>query len=165
MNISENFTLKEFLQSETANKNGFLEQYSPPETVIHNVTLLSQKVAERIRAKFGPFTPTCAYRCDRTNAKVGGAKYSKHKTGQAFDETFILNGKNISDKVFYWLLKSDVEWTKIIWEYGDNDNPNWLHIEYVEGAKKEVYYIFKKGVYVPYLGSVLEKYHKSSGKY
>ena len=160
MQLSDHFTLAEFTNSETAKKNGFIEQFNPSDKVIHNLTLLAQNVAEPIRYKFGSFSPTCAYRCERTNVAVGGAKASKHLTGQAFDETFIKGGKNISGKVFEWLLRTDGHWTKIIWEFGDNDNPNWLHIEYVEGAKKEVYYTFKKGVYVPFFGSVLEKYHK-----
>lgn len=165
MNISDHFTIKEFTNSETAKKNGFYEQFNPSEDIVHNLTLLAQKVAEPIREKFGAFAPTCAYRCDRVNLAVKGARSSQHLRGQAFDETFIVDGKNISDKVFYWLIKSNVPFTKLIWEYGDNDCPRWLHIGYEEGKPKEVYYTFKSGVYTPYFGSVLEKYHKVNHKY
>jgi len=165
MNISDHFTIQEFTSSETAKRLGIMEQFNPSGDIVHNLTLLAQRVAEPIRDKFGAFSPTCAYRCKRVNDAVKGAKVSQHLTGQALDETFIKDGKNISDKVFYWLIKSNVPFTKLIWEFGNNDTPNWLHIGYEEGKPKEVYYILKKGVYVPYFGSVLEKYHKSNGKY
>ena len=165
MNISENFTIQEFTNSETAKKNNFLEQFNPSDDVVHNLTLLAQRIAEPIRSKFGSFSPTCAYRCQRLNDAVKGAKVSQHLTGQAFDETFIKDGKNISDKVFYWLINSNVPFTKLIWEFGNNDMPNWLHIGYEEGKQKEIYYTFGKNKYIAYHGSVLEKYHKVNGKY
>ena len=167
MNISENFTLAEFTSSETAKTLGIMEQFNPSPIIIHNLTLLAQMVAEPIREKFGSFSPTCAYRSKKVNESIKpkGATNSRHITGQAIDETFIKGGCNISDKVFYWLIKSDVPWTKIIWEMGDNDLPRWLHIEYVEGEKQAVYYTFDRKNYPPYFGSVLEKYHKVNGKY
>lgn len=164
MNISEHFTIQEFTNSETAKRNNFMEQFSPSPEIVHNLTLLAQRVAEPIRAKFGSFSPTVAYRCKRTNDAVGGAKVSQHLSGEAFDETFILDGKNISDKVFFWLLSSDVPFTKLIWEKGDDDMPRWLHVGYTEGAKKEIMYTKDGASYIPYYGSPLEKHHKSTGK-
>lgn len=163
MNISDHFTLEEFVNSETAKKHGFIEQFNPSEEIVHNLTLLAQKVAEPIRDKFGTYSPTVAYRCERTNAAVGGAKVSQHLLGQAFDETFISDYKNISDKVFFWLIQSDVPFTKLIWEKGTYDCPRWLHIGYTEGAKKEIMYTENGHDYIYYSGSVLEKHHKSNG--
>ncbi len=163
MKISEHFTLEEFTASETAKRLGIMEQFNPSDEIKHNLTLLAQKVAEPIREKFFPFSPTCAFRCRKVNTAVKGATNSRHLTGHAFDETFILDGKNVSDKVFFWLLKSDVPWTKIIWEMGNNDCPNWLHIEYVEAEvhlNRQVYYTFDGKKYPNYFHSVLEKYHK-----
>jgi len=167
MNISDHFTIQEFTTSETAKRLGIMEQFNPTEDIVHNLTLLAQRVAEPIRDKFGSFSPTCAYRSKTVNESIKpkGAPNSRHITGQAFDETFIKDSKNISDKVFYWLIKSNVPWTKIIWEMGDNDLPRWLHIEYVEGEKQRVFYTFDRKNYLTYFGSVLEKYHKVNGKY
>jgi len=164
MNISDHFTIKEFTNSETAKREGIMEQFNPSPDIVHNLTLLAQRVAEPIRNWFGSFSPTVAYRCKRANIAVGGAKNSQHLTGQAFDETFIKDGKNVSEKVFFWLLKSNVPFTKLIWEKGDNDQPRWLHIGYEEGKPREVYYTFDGKNYPSYHGSVLEKVHKSQGK-
>lgn len=141
MKISKYFSLEEFLKSETAARRGFLEQYKPTISVVNNLKKLAENVADPIREKFGAWSPTCAYRCERLNKTVGGVQNSRHLTGNAFDETFIKNGKNISSEVFFWLLanKKNVKWTKIIWEKGDVENPNWLHIEYVEGEKQRVF--------------------------
>jgi hypothetical protein len=42
----------------------------------------------------------------------------------------------------------------LIWEFGDTNNPDWVHVSYVKGDnKKEVLRAIKKGkktVYVPY---------------
>lgn len=141
MKISKYFSLEEFLKSETAARRGFLEQYKPTISVVNNLKKLAENVADPIREKFGAWSPTCAYRCERLNKTVGGVQNSRHLTGNAFDETFFKEGENISSEVFFWLLanKKNVKWTKIIWEKGDVENPNWLHIEYVEGEKQRVF--------------------------
>ena len=163
MKLSQNFTLNEFTTSETAMKNGFSENYNPSNEVIENLKKLALLVAEPIRIEWGSFSPTVAYRCKRLNDKLGGAKKSQHLLGQAFDETFIHEGINICDKVFFWLIKSKVPFTKLIWEKGNKDCPNWLHIGYTEGVKKEVIYTNDGKNYINYFGSELEKYHKSKG--
>lgn len=145
MKISKYFSLEEFTRSETASKLGMIEQYNPSQEVIENLKKLAVNVADPIREQFGPWSPTNGYRCSKLNEyfrkTIGASKNSKHLTGQAFDETFIKGGKNISHEVFYWLLanRDTVKWTKIIWEKGNVDCPRWLHVEYVEGEKQRVF--------------------------
>jgi hypothetical protein len=167
MKLSTNFSLSEFTASETAMKYEFAEQYNPPLEVISNLKKLAENLAEPIRAKFGSFSPTVAYRCERLNNAVKGAKKSEHLQGKAFDETFIKDGVNISGEVFKWLLKSGLQWSKLIWEFGDENNPRWLHIGYDETnlnnevliAKKNT---FGKTIYINYKGSDLETKHKKA---
>lgn len=132
MNISQNFTLKEFLNSETATRNNYSEQWNPTQEIITNLTDLAINVAEPIRKEFGTFSPTVAYRCTRTNTKIGGEKNSEHLYGNAFDETFIKEGKNISKEVFLWIIKGGLsKWSKLILEFPDKEGiPRWLHIGY-----------------------------------
>lgn len=165
MKISTHFTLTEFVNSDTAKREGFLEQYNPPANVVANLSLLAKKVADPIRDFIGGWSPTCSYRCLRLNSHktIKGATKSRHLTGQAFDETFIHDGKNVSAEVFFFLLKSKIEWTKIIWEMGDFSQPRWLHIEHVEGAKKEIYFTFDKKTYPAYIGSEMHAQHKKQG--
>jgi len=168
MKVSKYFTLKEFQSSEIAKKNGYTEQFSlPPIEVIENIRLLATIVADPIREFFGSFSPTNGYRCERLNKAVKGVKNSKHTKGQAFDETFIKDGKNVSDTVFFWLLKNKdtVHWTKIIWEYGNEDSPAWLHIEYVKGEKQQVFVKKSKNpAYLNYYNTDFYKVHKEQGK-
>lgn len=141
MNLSENFTLSEFVRSETAMVNGYHEQYLPNEDVKKNLISLCLNVAEPIRTRFGSFSPTCAYRCQRTNKKVGGASNSEHLFGNAFDETFIRDGKNISREVFDWIISGGLKkWSKLILEFPDKQGvPRWLHIgNDINNLKNEV---------------------------
>lgn len=167
MKISNYFTLDEFTKSEKASKLGIIEQYNPPISVVENLKKLAVNVADPIREKFGSWSPTNGYRCAKLNELVGGAKSSRHLTGNAFDETFIKDGKNISYEVFFWLLenKATVKWTKIIWEKGDVNNPDWLHIEHVEGEKQRVFVLFKDkpGQYPNYFDTDYYKKHKEKG--
>jgi len=132
MKISDNFTLAEFTKSETAMKKGYREQFAPSPEIVENLKALAVNIAEPIRAKFGSFSPTVAYRCERTNKAVGGAIKSEHLTGCAFDETFLNGDKNISREVFEWIIKGGLtKWSKLILEFPDkNGVPRWLHIGY-----------------------------------
>jgi hypothetical protein len=168
MQISKYFSLKEFTSSETAMKKGYTENFNPPTEIIENLKKLAEKVADPIRVEWGAFSPTVGYRCPRLNfdKDIKGAKNSQHLLGQAFDETFIHDGKNISEQVFFWLVnnRNKIPFTKLIWEKGNEVQPRWLHIGYTEGAKQEIMYTFDGKGYVNYFGSILEKHHKSLGK-
>lgn len=135
MNLSQNFTLQELTASQTAMVNGYTEQYTPSQEVIANLKLLAVNVLEPLRSKFGSFSPTVAYRCQRVNKKVGGALNSEHLKGCAIDETFIKDGKNICNEVANWIIKeSGLKWSKLIlempFESGGKINYRWLHIGY-----------------------------------
>lgn len=136
MKISKYFNLEEFINSETAMKQGIKEQYNPSTEVKNNIIALATNLADPIREKFGSFSPTCGYRCERLNKLVGGVKNSEHTRGQAFDETFIRDGKNICDEVAKWLIyESGLKWSKLILEIplatqSGTVNYRWLHIGY-----------------------------------
>lgn len=164
MKLSENFTLAEFTHSETAKKNinKYPEQFNPPKNIINNLLFGSENIAEKIRAEFGSFTPTVAYRSAKLNADIKGSSTSMHVTGEAFDETFIKDGVNISAKVFFWLLKSNLPYTELIWEKGDSKNPNWLHIGWRKQSQKEIL-VFNGKSYYNYIGSTMHKEHIKLG--
>ncbi len=145
MNLSPNFSLSSFTNSETAKKDfeKYKEQFNPPQNVIDNLKFGAVNIAEVIRKEWGTFSPTCAYRCPKLNAVVGGSKSSMHMTGEAMDETFIKNGVNISNKVFWWLVanKHKIPFTELIWEKGTDDNPQWLHIGWRKQKNQEIFRI------------------------
>ena len=165
MKVGKYFNLEEFTRSQRAEKEKIEEQYTPSDEVIENIKKLATKVADPIREKFGSFSPSSGYRCERLNKSVGGAKSSKHLLGKAFDETFRKNGVNISASVFFWLIanKEDVQWTKIIWEYGNSENPDWLHIEHVEGENQQVLLKLGGSPYMNYFDTSFYTKHKEKG--
>lgn len=150
MKISKYFNLEEFINSETAMKQGIKEQYNPSIEIKNNIIALANNLADPIREQFGSFSPTCGYRCDRLNKLVGGVKNSEHTRGQAFDETFIIDGKNVSNEVAKWLIeKSGLKWSKLILEMPFRDtnwsiNYRWLHIGYDQANLTNQIYIAKK---------------------
>lgn len=142
MKISDNFTLSELTNSETAKRNNILEQFSPPVEIIENLKYGAVNILEAIRKQFGGFSPTCGYRCSKLNNSLPNAsKTSMHLTGEAIDETFIVDGKNISNKVFWWLVanKKTIPFTELIWEKGTDDNPQWLHIGWRKQKNQEIF--------------------------
>lgn len=164
MQLSKNFPLSEFLNSETAKRDPkkFAEQFNPPANIIENLKYGAINIAEPIRAEFGGFIPTCAYRSPVLNSAVKGSLGSMHLTGEAFDETFIKEGKNISSDVFKWLVinRHKIPFTELIWEKGDNTNPNWLHIGWRKQKEQEIL-VFDGKKYINYFGSPLEKFHNN----
>jgi hypothetical protein len=89
---------------------------------------------EVIRAKFGPFAPTCAFRGPTTNAKVGGAKTSQHLTGEAAD--FSIDGHDLED-VFRWIVKeSGLSFGQAIIE-GRKGPFTWIHLSLGEPFREK----------------------------
>ena len=86
--ISDNFTLKEFLNSDLAERDNILKQkqFNPPTKVIDNIEYLVQCSLQPIRNQFNfPIRITSGYRCPKLNRLVGGSPNSQHCVGEAAD--------------------------------------------------------------------------------
>lgn len=166
MKLSTNFSLAEFTNSETAKRDPvkFAEQFNPPGNIIENLKFGAVNICEPIRKKFGSFSPTLAYRCAALNTAIKGSGTSMHLTGEAIDETFIYDGKNTSAEVFFWLLKNKatIPFTELIWEKGEENQPNWLHIGWRKQKEQEVL-VFTGKKYINYYQSDYYKIHKGKG--
>lgn len=79
------FTLKEFVNSETAKENNV--DNTPNLEQILNIHRLCVLVLEPTRKQLGgrPITVTSGYRCPALNRLVGGVSNSQHMTGCAAD--------------------------------------------------------------------------------
>ena len=84
MNLTKNFTLEEFVFSETAIRNGI--DNTPPENLIETITETAQLV-EAIRLILGaPVLITSGYRSPEVNALTkGSSPTSAHIRGEAAD--------------------------------------------------------------------------------
>jgi zinc D-Ala-D-Ala carboxypeptidase len=75
---------------------------------------------------------TSAYRSPEVNKKVGGSKTSQHVQAQAADLKF--HGGN--DVLFKWISRN-VEYDQLIWEFGTDVEPAWVHVSYSEGKNRK----------------------------
>lgn len=157
MKVSPNFSLQECTASDTAMRKGFKEQYNPSQEIIENIKKLALCILEPIREEFGSFSPTCVYRCERVNKAVKGSIYSYHLKGMACDETFKDN-----KKVFLWILKH-LKFTELIWEYGNMNQPLWIHVAYDPNNLCQAVKVISKSGCKNYYETELYKKHKKEG--
>lgn len=83
--ISKNFTLREFIISEVAQKNWVHQQYDVPLTILRNICDLVSHTLQPLRDYVGIINISSGYRCPELNKLVGGSASSQHMKGQAVD--------------------------------------------------------------------------------
>ena len=89
--LSENFTYKEFEESETADKLG-IDNTIKRDLIRNNIKELVFHILQPLRDKFNvPIHINSGYRCLKLNAAIGGVPSSQHVMGQAAD--IIVEGK------------------------------------------------------------------------
>lgn len=124
--ISANFTLDEFLASDTARRKG-IDNTSPSITAIVNLTMLVARVLQPLRNLMKlPVRITSGYRCASLNKAVGGAYASQHMTGQAADISFA-NNEDLERRAIE-LIKVMDDFDQMIWE--QKGSIRWLHVSY-----------------------------------
>ena len=69
------------------------------------------------------------FRGEPVNTAIGGSTRSQHMKGQAIDidDTF---GHKTNAEMYYY-IKDNLDFDQMIWEFGTDKNPNWLHISWV----------------------------------
>jgi len=127
-NISRHVSHKEGVRSNTAARKGI--ENTPSEEQLTKMKLVSEKVFEPLREWVGgPIKINSFFRCYKLNKAIGGSKTSQHMSGQAMDidDTF---GHKTNAEMFNY-IKDNLDFDQMIWEFGDDDNPDWVHISYV----------------------------------
>ena len=126
--ISKHISNKEGVYSITATRRGI--DNTPNAEQLKNMELLAKKVFEPLREWVGgPIKINSFFRCPELNKAIGGSSKSQHCKGQAIDidDTF----KVVTNSDMYDYIKETLDFDQLIWEFGDNDNPNWVHVSYV----------------------------------
>ena len=150
MKISKHFTLMEMTMSTTAKRLGI--DNTPSSEAIQSMKLLAERVLEPVREYIGePVRINSGYRSVELNKKVGGSKTSQHCLGEAAD-IFCFN-KN--SEIFHF-IKNNLEFDQLIWEFGDEQEPDWVHVSYRDNRMRgQVLIASKKNgktVYEEYVG-------------
>tara|TARA_R110000744_G_scaffold104802_8_gene200574 strand:- start:254 stop:718 length:465 start_codon:yes stop_codon:yes gene_type:complete len=126
--ISKHVSYKEGMRSNTALRRGL--DNTPKASHLECMSIIAEEVFEPLRAWVGgPIKINSFYRGEELNTAIGGSKRSQHMKGQAMDidDTF---GHKTNAEMYYW-IKDNLDFDQMIWEFGTDDNPNWLHISYV----------------------------------
>jgi hypothetical protein len=122
MNLSQNFTLQELVESPTATRQNIKEQFTPSDAVVSNLKKLSINVLEPIHEKLGEVRVSSGYRCKRLNKLIGGAINSQHVEGKAVD--FTIKGLTVQ-QLFDQIISLNIVFDQIILEFD-----RWIHISY-----------------------------------
>ena len=152
MQLSENLSLAEVIRSETAKRNGISNKPSPRH--LENLKIITVNIFQPIRNFFQRAVHlSSGYRSEELNAFINGSKSSQHCTGEALD--IDMDGTEVTNKEVFDYIKDNLEFDQLIWEFGTNDNPDWVHVSYKASGKqrKQVLKAIKvkgKTVYVPY---------------
>ena len=130
--ISEHVSYKEGVKSNTASRLGIDNIPSPYE--LSNMGILADNIFEPLRKWVGgPIKINSYFRCEDLNRAIGGSSRSQHCQGRALDvdDTF---GYKTNAEMFHY-VKENLNFDQIIWEFGDDDNPDWVHISYVSDSE------------------------------
>jgi len=150
MNIGKYTTLEKLCKSQAAIRHGIDNQ--PDAVALANLKELIEKVYDPLCEKFGYAIPVnSGFRNQIVNSIIGGARNSHHTKGMALDLDCDGDGTpTTNSQVFHWLLVH-VPFTQLIWEYGDERNPAWVHVSFEKGnVKREVLRALKGGKYIPF---------------
>ena len=130
--ISKHVSYKEGVYSITALRLGL--KNDPSDVHLSNMRLIAEKVFEPLREFVGgPIKINSFYRGPELNKAIGGSAKSQHCHGQAIDidDTF---GHKTNAQMYYF-IKSELDFDQMIWEFGNDGNPNWVHVSYVSPDK------------------------------
>ena len=126
--ISRHISLKEAIKSNTATRLNI--DNTPRELDLIKMTEIAEKIFEPLREWVGgPIKVNSFYRSPELNSAIGGSKNSQHCIGCALDidDTF---GHKTNAQMFDY-IKNNLDYDQMIWEFGDDDNCDWVHVSYI----------------------------------
>ena len=135
MNLSAHVTLKEFQSSGIATLRGIKNEMSA--TQIESAKLLCENVFEPLRLYLNtPIKISSGFRCLQVNRLIGGSATSQHTKGEAMDLQINAKGFNF--------IKDKLEFDQLIWEFGNDEQPSWVHVSFSSRNRKQVLKASKK---------------------
>lgn len=134
MQLSKHLSLAEMVNSDTAKRNNI--NNNPTAEHLENMKYLAEKVFEPIREHFGiPILISSGYRSKALNQHIKGSLSSFHSKGCAID--IDMDNTTITNKELFHWIKDNLQYTELIWEFGNKDNADWIHVGIVKGREKE----------------------------
>lgn len=142
--ISDHISYKEATYSRTATRLDI--ENKPNEKQMQSMCLIADEVFEPLRMYVGgPIKINSFFRAPKLNKAIGGSTKSQHCHGQAIDldDTY----GRATNAEMYNFIKEHLDFDQMIWEFGDDKNPNWVHISYVsaEDNRNRCLLAYKEG--------------------
>jgi zinc D-Ala-D-Ala carboxypeptidase len=135
MKLSEHLDLSEVTRSESAKRKGISNM--PTEAHIANFKLLAEKIFEPIRNHFRcPIIISSGYRSKELNAAIGGSLTSQHCQGEAIDIDMDGTPNGVTNRMVFDYIKDNLNFDQLIYEFGDSNNPDWVHVSYESTGKQ-----------------------------
>ena len=153
MQLSTNLSLAEVTRSETAKRKGISNMPTPEH--IENFKKLALNIFQPIREHFGkPIIISSGYRSAELNKAIGGSLSSQHCSGEAID--IDMDGTDITNKQIFDYIKDNLNFDQMIWEFGTDANPDWVHVSFAANRSQRKQILVAKKVngkttYTPYV--------------
>mgnify|MGYP001395338405 FL=1 len=126
--ISKHISYKEGTRSITALRKGI--NNIPNDYELANMELIAAKIFEPLRKWVGgPIKINSFFRCEELNTAIGGSSNSQHCQGRAIDIDDTYGHKTNAEMFEY--IRTNLNFDQIIWEFGTDTNPEWVHVSYV----------------------------------
>ena len=126
--ISKHISYHEGTYSRTGERRDL--DNTPNEDQIKRMKEVAENLFEPLRKWVGgPIKINSFFRGEPVNTAIGGSTRSQHMKGQAIDidDTF---GHKTNAEMYHY-IKDNLDFDQMIWEFGTDKNPNWLHISWV----------------------------------
>ena len=131
--LSKNFSLQEYTKSQTAVRQGI--DNNPSEEHLTKAKALFENVIQPVRDKFGVTVINSGYRGPQLNMAVGGSSNSQHCKGEALD--LDMDGRDgPTNREVFEFIRKELIFDQLIWEFGDDYNPNWVHVSFSQSINR-----------------------------
>ena len=133
--LSQNFTLQEYIKSQTATRKGL--DNTPNNDHLEKAKILFANVVQKVRDNFGVTVINSGYRGPALNEAVGGSSKSQHCKGEAVD---IECPGTPNYDVAKW-IEDNLDFDQLILEFYTPGIPDsgWVHVSYKsDGNRKSV---------------------------
>lgn len=132
MNITDNFTLEELIESSTAKRLHI--DNTPSEYIKNNLSKLARTILQPLRNEYHKkINIDSGYRCQKLNSIVKGVPSSQHTKGEAAD----INNGIPENRHLFNIAKQMIEKGQIVvGQLIDERNGQWIHISLPDNKHK-----------------------------
>lgn len=128
--LSAHVTLKEVTKSNTADRMDI--DNNPTEEHLAKLKIVAEQMFEPVRNHFGKAIGiSSGYRSKALNDAIKGSSKSQHCKGEALDIDADIYNNGITNADIFNYIKDNLDFDQLIWEKGNDEEPNWVHVSYV----------------------------------